>query len=96
MRDKFFGSVYVVGATILVLALALSVWAWRARARLLTREAAAETETRDVNQALARRDGALGMTRLVIDTFGKNWKAIVALAGAILAASGNVHVSLGV
>lgn len=44
----------------------------------------------------ARRDGALGMVRLVIDTFGRNWKAIAAGAGLVLAATGGVHISIGV
>lgn len=44
----------------------------------------------------ARKDGALGVMRLIIDTVGRNWKAIVAIAGAILAASGNVRISIGV
>lgn len=44
----------------------------------------------------ARRDGALGMTRLILDTFGRNWKAIAAAAAAILAATGGVRISIGV
>lgn len=43
----------------------------------------------------ARRDGALGITRLIIDTFGRNWKAIAALAAGVAAASGHVQISIG-
>lgn len=45
--------------------------------------------------AKAHADGALGVVRYVADLLGRNWKAIAAVAGVVLAATGNVHVSIG-
>jgi len=44
----------------------------------------------------ARRDGALGVVRYVVELFGRNWKALLPLAGAVAAVTGAVHVSIGV
>ncbi len=43
----------------------------------------------------ARRDGALGTIRYMLDLLGRNWKAIAALAAGIAAATGNVRIVIG-
>lgn len=44
----------------------------------------------------ARRDGALGVVRYLVELFGRNWKAMLPLAGAVAALTGAVHISIGV
>lgn len=44
----------------------------------------------------ARKDGALGVVRFLADAAGRNWKAVLVLAGAILTLAGNVQINLGV
>lgn len=44
--------------------------------------------------AQARRDGALGIVRFVFDLVGRNWRGIVAVAGAAAILLGNVRVEL--
>lgn len=43
----------------------------------------------------ARRDGALGIVRYVVDLLGRNWKALAATALGIAAATGSLHISIG-
>jgi len=43
----------------------------------------------------ARKDGALGSIRFVLDVAGRNWKLVVALFTALGLALGNVHVNVG-
>jgi hypothetical protein len=45
--------------------------------------------------AQARRDGALGMVRFVLDVGSRNWKLIALVFGALGLALGNVHVNVG-
>lgn len=51
-------------------------------------------QSAQLNQA--RKDGALGILKFVIDLFGRNWKAIAVAAGALLTFAGNVQINLGV
>lgn len=44
----------------------------------------------------ARKDGALGVVRFMADIAGRNWKALLILAGTLLTIAGNVQIDLGV
>ena len=46
--------------------------------------------------AQARRDGALGVVRFLVELAGANWKAILALGLALYAALGNLEISIGI
>lgn len=43
----------------------------------------------------ARRDGALGIARYVIDLLGRNWQVVGLIVAGVAAATGAVHISIG-
>lgn len=49
-----------------------------------------------VDLAKARQDGTLGVLRYLADLLGRNWKAIAGLAVMVAAATGSIHISIGV
>ena len=46
-----------------------------------------------VTLADARRQGALGVFKVVLDTLSHNWPVLVALLGGLLALTNNIHIT---
>lgn len=63
-------------------------WSQRAYQELVDR-----VSTIDIAQA--RKEGALGLGRWLIEILGRNWQVLAIIVTALLAILGNIHVNLG-